>query len=204
MINTFVTIETIVQMLKDSQLNQLLFDFAADSSISIKNYYPGDFRIDGVIPSDGAYFYFEETDMYNGQSSPGSQPHEPSFCVDIYSSRPHVGTLDSMTVATQSMYSVVSNIYSCIMHTTFKRKLSDRLKLNVNFGDTLVTKITPSKMQQMENLKPTDGSNALASFRMRFVFAVTETPEQSKYYTLTQIEDRLHAMRNESELADDI
>lgn len=204
MINAFVAIETIVQMLKDSQANQTLFDFAVDPSIVIKNYYPGDFRLDGVLPSDGAYFYFEETDIYNGQSSPGSQPHEPSFCIDVYSSRPHVGTSDSMTVATQAMYSVVSNIYECIMHTTFKRKLLERLKLDANFGDTLVTKITPSKMQQMENLKPTDGSNALSSFRMRFVFAVTETPGQAKYYTLTQIEDRLHAMRDESELADDI
>ena len=206
MINTFLSLGEIYSILKNSQDNPTAYDFALDSSLDLRKYDPGDFRIDGHVAKDGVYLYFEKTEFQDDERALAEFGHSPKIVFDVYSSRPARETASGDVVSAQAAYDSASaaiiSVFGCVFHSTFNRILNEALDSVPTFGDTRVTQLYPVSCENIATLKLTENSKSVSIFRLSCEFAVTELPGQAIPFAIGVIEDRLHAMRDESDVAD--
>lgn len=205
MINTFVLVEKIYDLLIDSQQNPTKYNFAMSADVDLNPYDPGDFRVDGTISEDGAYLYFEKTEFERSMMDNSSFTTEPKITLDIYSSRPAEedgeGNITFSTeVAARAAEAALANIVGCLTHTTFIRFLNALCEADSRFGDTRCTMLYPLSCENVGTLKLTENSKSVCIYRMTFEVSITEIPGQASTFTLSEIIDRLVVYRQESDL----
>jgi hypothetical protein len=201
---TAFTIERLIyDMLVEAQADgQTKYLFDMDPDVALYNYNPGDARVLGFAPSgEGLYIFFDDNDLDTATRDPEAQNIKPQLKAYLYIASEADANGTSIDIAHARAKAVIASFYGCLMHTTFKRKLTENLQAVPGYESKRVNTVTIRQVKNVATYPIERNSTASVVFwEILSYYACTEEPGQDPGRPLLGIEDRLVVVRKEEDL----